>query len=105
MLLIRSARCPIFPKGLGISSRVPGFFKDSEGSWSFPQVNGLLVPIRNVERQIVGLQIRSDASKPFLSISGFHRREKRPVVAQDVRPTLVYRTVEMTNACGSPRGH
>ena len=40
---------------------VPGFYKTESGQWSFVQENrGILIPVRNENGQIQGLQIRRD---------------------------------------------
>ena len=42
-------------------SGVPGFFRDSNNSWTFVQAQrGILVPVRDMEGHIQGLQIRRD---------------------------------------------
>lgn len=42
-------------------SGVPGFFRDSNNSWTFVQAQrGILVPVRDMESHIQGLQIRRD---------------------------------------------
>lgn len=53
---------------------VPGFWRDSLGNPRLAGHGGLLVPIRNAQDQIIGMQIRKDEGDPrysFLSSRGY----------------------------------
>jgi hypothetical protein len=39
---------------------IPGFYKNSDGRWRMPHVDGFFIPYRDVQGRIVGLQIRLD---------------------------------------------
>ena len=42
---------------------VPGFYQEKDGGWSvhfYPKSSGFMVPVRNLEGLIVGIQIRQD---------------------------------------------
>ena len=47
---------------------VPGFFK-LLGLWCFNYIPGLLIPVRNIHGEIVGLQIRTEFKTKYITVS------------------------------------
>lgn len=65
------ARC-LTSKGLDVAD-VPGFFK-IKNLWCFRYTPGILIPVRNAQKEIVGFQVRKERGKPkyiTLSSKGF----------------------------------
>jgi len=53
----------IVEQSLEIMARIPGFFRDKD-QWSFvPEQRGILIPVRDVQGRIQGLQVRRDATE------------------------------------------
>ncbi|HHM12541.1 MAG TPA: DUF3854 domain-containing protein [Planctomycetaceae bacterium] len=46
----------------GDLARVPGFVRRQDGSWELRGASGLLIPVRNLEAQIIAIKIRRDNS-------------------------------------------
>ena len=64
-------------KGLYLSG-VPGFYRDSDGRWTFADVQrGILIPVRDVQGRIQGLQVRRDNAerRKFRWISSAERQD------------------------------
>ena len=76
---------------------VPGFFRCSNESWTFIQEQrGILIPVRDIDGRIQGLQIRRDnvAKRKFRWISSTERKDGCPSkgwthIAGPVRPTML----------------
>lgn len=49
----------LIKEGLSLDG-IPGFYKNQEGKWVFMTLPGFLIPVRNIQGQIQGLQIRVD---------------------------------------------
>lgn len=75
-------RIPNFDK---LNLGIPGFYKKGE-SWNLQGGQGLLIPYRNEENEIIGYQIRVDEPKNFLTV----RSEKKSIRAMLYKqPNLV----------------
>lgn len=66
-----TAIMPMFIKALkkyhnldeNVLSKIPGFYKDTKGNYTFNTVNGIGIPILNERKQVVGIQIRLNELK------------------------------------------
>ena len=76
---------------------VPGFYKDAEGAWRYiSEQRGILIPVRDLQGRIQGLQIRRDnaARRKFRWVSSASRTggchsECWPHLAGPVRDTII----------------
>lgn len=62
---------------------VPGFYRDDDGSWTFPNYSGFFVPVRDVQGRIQGLQVRldNDEEKKYCWFSSKGKPEGTPAHA------------------------
>lgn len=71
---------------------IPGFYKNQEGKWTFMSLPGFLVPIRDTESRIQGMQIRVD--KRYLEYTNQTRDNK-------LRKYMWMSSVAQTDGCSS----
>ena len=74
---VRALAKQLLSEGFGLAG-IPGFYRDDTGQWVFvSEQRGILIPVRDVQGQIQGLQIRRDnvQKRKFRWVSSTGRRD------------------------------